>query len=54
MKRFNTLWSALFVLPSLILAAENNGAEVAPPRTLLVRALVSAKCSSGETSWASR
>ena len=30
MKRFSTIWPALFVLPSLILAAEDDGADVAP------------------------
>lgn len=30
MKRFSTIWPALFVMPSLILAAENKQADVAP------------------------
>ncbi len=30
MKRFSSIWPALFVLPSLILAAEDDGADVAP------------------------
>ncbi len=30
MKRFKSLWPALFALPSLILAAEDNGTNIAP------------------------